>query len=40
MENKDKVCPKLAEECDYKCGFDVHMSKESSESNICISCEG
>lgn len=38
---ENKVCPKFDSECDMKCGYDVHMTKESNDnSNVCLSCEG
>lgn len=38
---EQKVCPKLDTECDFKCGYDVHMSEESNDNaNVCLSCEG
>ena len=38
---ENKICPKKAEECDFKCGYDVHESnQENQDSNVCLSCEG
>lgn len=38
MIDINDVC--TIEDCDMRCGHDIHLSKDDDNPNVCVSCEG